>query len=171
MNHRLHPAVLLLLGNIILVTMVAQANHYLAAWQLHLWLGGLLVTPAALSARHRAGAAVVFLTGLAMDATSPVACGTQALVLLAGHALVYTWRDRLARSEATAQAMAALTANLVTFLLLAVAESFTAPRPGGALGRLLADLVASQLVLALVAPWFCALQARLLAPAGGRDAN
>jgi rod shape-determining protein MreD len=129
----------------------------------------LLVAPAALTARHRAGATVVFLTGLAMDATSPVAFGTQALVLLAGHALVYTWRDRLARGEAAAQTLAALTANLVTFLLLAVAESFATPRPGGASGRLLADLIASQLVLALVAPWFCALQGPLPAPRGGRS--
>jgi rod shape-determining protein MreD len=171
MNRLNRPATVLLLGNVILVTMVAQANHYLAPWQLHLWLGGLLVTPAALTARHRAGAIAVFLTGLAMDATSPVAFGTQALVLLAGHALVYTWRDRLARGEATAQTLAALMANLVTFLLLAVAESFAAARPGGVLGRLLADLVASQLVLMLVAPWFCALQSRLFAPARGRGSD
>src|SRR5476649_219504 len=99
MNRLRHPTVLLLFGNFLLLTAVAQANHYLAPWQLHLWLGGLLATPAALTARPRAGALAVFLTGLAMDATTPVAFGTQALVLLAGHALVSTWRDRLARSE------------------------------------------------------------------------
>ncbi len=167
MNRRRQSAVRLLVGNFILVTIVAQANHYLAPWQVHLGLGGLLVTPAALTARHRAGGIAVFLTGLAMDATSPALFGAQALVLLAGHALVYTWRDRLARGETSTQVLAAFTANLVTFLVLAGIEARATPWTGSLPGHLLADLVASQLALVLVAPWFCALQSPRPAPAGG----
>jgi rod shape-determining protein MreD len=169
MNGARHPILRLLFGNLILLTVAAQSNHYLARWQVHLWLGGLLVAPAALSVRHRAGAWAVFLAGLALDATTPVPFGTQALVLLAGHALAYTWRDRLARSEASSQVMAAFTLNLGAFLVLAVVEAWTAPRVAGQFGRLLADLFASQLALILIGPWFCALQGCLLNPTGRRE--
>ena len=63
--------------------------------------------------------------------------------------------------------------NLATFLafavILAVARSVEGAGPGGArTGRLVADLLASQLALALVTPWFFALQERLLTLAGAR---
>ena len=57
MSHASRQTLALLLGNALLVFLAAQADHALAGWQLRLWLGGLLLAPAALLARHRAGAA------------------------------------------------------------------------------------------------------------------
>jgi hypothetical protein len=148
----------LLLGNAVLVAVAAQANHALAGWQLRLWVGGAIVAPAALLAGHRAGAAAVFLTGLALDARAPVPFGAHALALLAAHAALFTVRDRLARDVTPVRVAAALLANLAAFLAFAVVA------PGDARGgRLIADLLFSQLAVAAVTPWFFALQDRLLA--------
>jgi hypothetical protein len=148
------------LGNYVLLVIVALANHALAPWQMRLWLGGLLVAPAALNVGFRAGATAAFLSGLAIDALAPVWFGSHALLLLAAHAVLYSVRDRVARAATAVAVVAALFANLGLFLLLAF---FFA---GGAAGRLLADLLISQAALALVAPWFFAFQLRALALAG-----
>jgi hypothetical protein len=164
MNRGLRQSVVLLLGNLLLCVLIAQANHDLAPWQMRLWLGGLLLAPAALIGDYLPGAAAVFVTGLALDAVAPVWFGLQAFVLLAGHATLFSVRGRFARDDTTARVISALLANLATFLVLSLFAGLShpsAPAPG--VGRLLADLAASQLVLAVVTPWFFAAQERLLA--------
>jgi cell shape-determining protein MreD len=148
----------LLLGNAILVTVVAQTNHALASWQLRLWLGGAVVAPAALLVGHRAGVVAVFLTGLALDARAPVLFGAQALALLAAHAALFSMRDRLAREATPVRVAAALLTNLAAFL------AFAAAAPSGTHGgRLITDLILSQFAVAALTPWAFALQDRLLA--------
>jgi rod shape-determining protein MreD len=154
----------LLLGNYLLIVIVAQANHSLAPWQMRLALGGLLVAPAALNLGFRAGATVAFVSGLALDANAPVWFGTQALLLLAAQATLYSARDRLARGETTVEVVASLLTNLGLYLALALFAGGAAADQNG--WRILTDLVVSQLVLALVAPWFFAFQIRMLELAG-----
>jgi len=54
----------------------------------------------------------------------------------------------------------ALLSNLFIFLALSFLLVRDNPRPGEAWLRLFLDLLVSQVVIALVAPWFLALQAR-----------
>ena len=151
----------LLLGNAILCLVVAQANHGLAGWQLHLWPGGLLVATAALQAGPGAGTTAVFVAGLALDAVAPVPFGTQAFVLLTGHTALFSLRRRLAHKATPVRVAVAGLACGVTLLAFMIAVAVAGLGRAG-VGRVLADLVVSLGVTALVAPWFFALQGRLL---------
>jgi len=167
MSHASRQTLALLLSNALLVLLAAQANDALAGGQLRLWIGGLLVAPAALLAGHRAGATAVFLTGLALDAGTPAPFGAHALVLLAAHAALFTVRDRLARDTTAVRVVTALLANLGVFVALALVLAVAGPaRPGA--GRVLAELLISQSAVAVAAPWFFALSEQLCALFGAR---
>jgi rod shape-determining protein MreD len=60
----------------------------------------------------------------------------------------------------------ALLANLGIFIALSLLLLARAPLPFGVWPRLLINLLCSQAFLALIAPWFFALQSRTLALAG-----
>lgn len=153
---------------LLLVLLLGQLNHYLSVWQLHVWCGGLLVTFAALQLGYRTGAAACFISGLLLDAGLPLAFGTQGILFLAAHAIIFNIRSRAPRGEAIVGVVIALIANLGLFLVLGFLRIDHAAHPAGAWLRAFADLLASQLVIALIAPWFFSLQARLLA-LGGTD--
>ncbi len=168
MTRRRRQILALLLGNYLLIAVTSQVNHAFSPWQLRLSLGGLLVAPATLSVGFRAGATVAFLTGLLLDATAPVWFGTHALLLLAAHAVLYSQRSGLAREETVVAVVAALLANLGIWLALAFFLGASLSLPGSAAVRLLAELGCSQIVLALIGPWFFSLQVRLLTMAGAK---
>jgi rod shape-determining protein MreD len=65
----------------------------------------------------------------------------------------------------------ALLANVALFLVLSLARARHVPAGATAWPRMLSDLVWSQAVLALVAPWFFALQLRTLELAGAQPAR
>jgi rod shape-determining protein MreD len=159
MNRR---ALLLVLASLLLATLLGELNHYLGAWQLHVWCGGLFVAFAALRLDFRTGATAAFLAGLLFDAHAPVAFGTQALLFLAAHAVIFNARARAPREVTLVGVIIALLANLALFLALSFLRIGASPAPGETWMRDFADLLVSQAVIALVAPWFFALQARLL---------
>lgn len=147
---------------LVLWLLVSQANHYLARWQVYLWIGGLFVTFAGLRLAPQEGFGASFLAGLLLDAVSPVPLGLQAFLFGITHLILVRLRHRLAVEETVVAVSVALLANLGLFL----AFSFLRLRdlvPAGSAGvRLLADLAVSQCVLALLAPWYFALQQRAL---------
>lgn len=149
----------------LLWAIVAEVNHALTGVQLYLWIGGLFVTYAALALPLRSGLAASLLGGLLLDAAAPIAFGTHALLFAAAHAFIFNLRDRLPRDETTARVVVALFANLALFLVFSFLHIGRVPTPALVWPRLVADLVVSQLFLTLIAPWFFALQARLLAAA------
>jgi rod shape-determining protein MreD len=153
---------LLAAAALLLHALLGLLNHLIAPWQVQVWCGGLLVPLAALYLSHPAGATGVFLAGLLWDAPTPMPFGTQALLLLAAHAVVYHLRDRFPRAGLATPVVIALVVNLALFLQISFLRAELAPRPTSAWGRLLVDLFASQLVLALIGPWFFAVQARWL---------
>ena len=110
----------------------------------------------------RDGIAAVMLAGLVCDASAPVRVGTHLLLFAAAHAVVFNIRDRLPRDETVARVIVALLLNLGLFLALSFALIGRGPAPGAVWPRLILDLVCSQVFIALVAPWFFALQARVL---------
>ena len=60
----------------------------------------------------------------------------------------------------------ALLVNLALFLALSFALVGRGPAPGAVWPRLILDLACSQVFLAIIAPWFFALQARSLVLTG-----
>jgi len=157
---------ILTFASLLLTLLLGQLNHYLAIWQLHVWCGGLFVTFVALRLGYRTGATVAFIAGLLLDAGEPVAFGTQALLFLAAHAVVFTIRARAPREETIVGVFVALLANLGLFLALGFLRIDTAVEPARAWMRSFADLLVSQITLAMIAPWFFAIQERLLLAVG-----
>lgn len=146
---------------LLLWALVAELNHALSP--LHVWIfaGGLYVGQVALRQSQRSGLALALLAGGVCDASTPVAFGTHALLFAAAQLVLFRLRDRIPREDALAATLVALFTNFALFLLLAFTQGHLAP--AGAWPRLLADLVCSQIFVALVTPWFFALQARAVA--------
>ena len=146
----------------VLWALVSELNHALTGWGIYLWLGGLYVTQAALDLPLRSGIAGSLLAGMLFDALAPVAFGTHALWFAAGHAAIFHLRDRVPRDETAARVVVALFANLALFLVFSFVHSRHLPDPGAVWPRILLDLLCSQLVIAVAAPWFFALQKHML---------
>ena len=147
---------------LVLWALVAQLNHELAAVHVYLFVGGLVVTVSALVLPLRSGLAGSFCGGLVFDSVTPVAFGTHALLFATAHAFVFHLRDRLPRDDTTGRVVIALCCNLAVFLGFSFLQISRSAAPATAWPRLIADLIASQLFLALVAPWFFALQRQVL---------
>lgn len=161
-------SLLLLAASLLLGVVLSQINHYLADWQMSVWCGGLFVACLGLRLPYRTGAVVAFVAGLLLDANAPVAFGTQGILLLAGHALVFTLRARAPRDDTLVGVMIALITNLALFLALGFARIGNSPLPAETWMRSFADLLLSQLLIALIGPWYFAVQKRLL-QLGGAD--
>lgn len=149
-----------------LVTLLGQLNHGLSAFAVTLSAPGLLVAFAALRLSLKPGLLVALLTGLWLDAVSPVPFGQHALLLGLAFCMLHRVRARLPREEALVGVLAAIFINLALCIVLASARINDLPDPASGALRLLVDLVASQLATALLGPWFLALQARALQLAG-----
>ncbi len=149
-----------------LVTLLGQLNHGLSTFAVTLSAPGLLVAFAALRLSLKPGLLVALLTGLWLDAVSPVPFGQHALLLGLAFCMLHRVRARLPREEALVGVVAAIFINLGLCIVLASARINDLPDPASGALRLLVDLVASQLATALLGPWFLALQTRALSLAG-----
>lgn len=134
-------------------------NHALSAWHVYLSVAGLFVTFGALVLPLRDGLVATVLAGLLLDATTPADPGTHLLLLAAAHVVIFHLRSRIPRADTIARVVVALLANLALFLGFSFLQITRSPAPAAAWPRLIADLLASQVFLILVAPWFFALQA------------
>lgn len=153
----------LFLTQVLLRVLVGQANHALASCHAHLFLAALFVLLPTLTLSFREGLWLAFLGGLLCDAGAPVAFGLHAFLFSSAHVLLFRLRDRVPRDQTLGLVVIALFLNLALFLVFSFIEVASLPGGGALWPRLLLDLVWSQLVLALVAPWFVALQERALA--------
>ncbi len=156
------PAVLFT-ALLLLWAMVAELNHALSEFHLHIFVGGLFVVFAALTQPLRSGLAATLLAGLVCDANTPVTFGTHLLLFAAAHVTVFRVRDRVPRADNIAATLVVLFTNFALFLLFSFTQLPSSPAPAAVWPRLIADLVASQLLLALITPWFLALQERAVA--------
>jgi hypothetical protein len=174
---RYDPRWLIVFGaNLLLWWLLGLVNHYLAGISLHCYVGGLFVVYAALRLDYRHGLAAVLLTGLLIDAAAPVPYGTSMMLLGLVHATLIYGRRRFPREGAVFGIVVAMFANLFLFIVLSFLLAGGNPRPGAAWLRLFVDLLASQLLLVVVTPWFLALQDRAMAliavhPETGRRLN
>lgn len=163
MLHKYDPRWLIVfLANLLLWWLVSLANNYLATSAVHFYVGGLFVVYSALRLDHRNGLIAIVLTGLMIDATGPVPYGTSMLLLGFVHATLLYGRRRFPREGALFGIVVALFANLFLIIALSFLLVGANPRPGSAWLRIFVDLLASQLLLAILTPWFLALQDRAM---------
>jgi hypothetical protein len=162
-------AIVLFLPALFLWELVAQCNHALAAAHVYLYVPALFVAYAALILPLYPGLGATLLAGLLCDAHAPVALGTHPLLLGLAHTAVFQVRERLPRDHTVGRVAIAVLLNLALFLAFSFTQIGDAPAPAALWPRLLADLAGSQIFLALVAPWFFALQARTLQLFGGEE--
>ena len=158
---------ILVSASLLLALLLGQLNHHLATWQVHVWCGGLFIAFAGLRMAYGAGATAAFLAGLLLDANAPIAFGTQGFLFLAAHAVVFTLRARAPRGEVAVGVVVSLLANLGLFLAMGFLRIDAGGESARSWMRSFADLLFSQVVLALIAPWFFALQQRMLEPTAG----
>ena len=158
------------LANLVLWWLVGLANHYLARVNLpligpssfYLYVGGLLVAYAALRLDPKHGLIATILTALLLDAVEPVPFGTSLFLFTLVHVTVLYGRHRFPREGAVFAVVVALLVNLFLFIGLSFLLVGANPRPGNAWLRIFMDLLCSQAVITLIAPWFIALQDRAM---------
>jgi cell shape-determining protein MreD len=164
-------AVALFLTLYLLRALIAEANNALSGAHIWLFAGGLYVAYSALMLSFRQGLAATVLGGLLCDALAPVAFGTHVALFATAHAVVFAVRERLQRDETAVRVTVALLVNLAFFLTLSFARLRLVPSGATAFPRMLSDLVCSEVALALIAPWFFALQIRTLELARAQPAR
>ena len=153
-------------SNLLLLWLGGLANHYLAhfsfLWIEHctvtIYLGGLLVTYAALRLDSRHGWISTLLTGLAADSYSALPFGTSLVLFGLIYAVMLHGRQRFPREELMFAIVVALLANLFLFIAISFLLVGTNPRPAGAWIRIFFDLLASQIAIVLLTSWFLSLQ-------------
>ena len=150
------------LANLLLWWLTGLANHYGADHAVYFYLGGLLITYAALRLDPKQGLIATLLTGLMVDALEPVPFGTSLILFSVIHLTVLYGRKRFPREGAVFGIVVALLANLFLFIALSFLLVGAGPRPASAWLRIFGDLFFSQLAIFLVAPWFLALQDRAM---------
>jgi rod shape-determining protein MreD len=142
----------------ILWTSVCQINHTLSPLHLSVFVGGLLVAFSALRLGFREGWWCSLLIGLVMDSSAAVYFGFHALIFAIAHTMIYNFRGRFPREETAFGLIVALIANIALFLMITFALIHRSPAPPAMIPRLICDLLASELLILIVAPWFFALQ-------------
>lgn len=153
-------------SNLLLLGLCGMANHYLAhfsfLWLEHcsvsLYLGGLLVTYAALRLDSRHGWASTLLTGLAADSYSALPFGTSLVLFGLIYAVMLHGRQRFPREELAFAIVVALLANLFLFIAISFLMIGRHPHPAGAWIRIFFDLLASQIAVVVLTGWFMSLQ-------------
>jgi rod shape-determining protein MreD len=155
----------------LLHALIAEANNLLSGAHVWLFAGGLYVAYSALMLPFRQGLAATILGGLLCDSLAPVAFGTHAALFATAHLVVYGVRERLQRDGTAVRVAVSLLVNLAFFLALTSARLRLVPATAAVLPRMLSDLAWSEAALALIAPWFFALQVRTLELARAQPAR
>lgn len=155
-------AVALFLTTYLLRGLVAEVNSALSGMHIWLFAGGLFVAYSALMMPFREGFTASVLGGMLCDSVTPVVFGTHTALFAVAHAVVYNARERLQRDETLVRVFVALLLNVALFLAITFARIRVAHEAAAAWPRILSDLAWSEAALALIAPWFFALQVRTL---------
>lgn len=160
------PSLIVLACCMVLWVCVGQLNHYLAPIHLSVFAGGLLVTFPALRLEFRIGWWTSLLVGLLIDSSTAVAFGFHGLLFVAAHVGIFNLRGRFPREENVFGVVVALLANLTLFLVITGSLIHRSPTPFEMLPRFSLDLLASEVLVLIAAPWFFALQERSLEVGG-----
>lgn len=162
---------ILFLTQLLLWTIVGQINHALTDVRVYVFVAALFIAHATLWHPWRTGLLTAMLGGLLCDATSPVAFGTHMVLFTAAHVATFHLRERLPREDPVGLIVIVLLVNFGLFVVFSLTQIGRSPVPGPMAIRLLVDLACSQVLLAVITPWFFALQTRALALAGATREN
>jgi hypothetical protein len=146
----------------LLWSVVTELNHLLSSWHLYLWVGGLFILYPALALPLRDGLVATLMGGLLCDATTGARFGLHTLLFAAAHIVIFNLRDRIPRDETAGRVVIALFGNLGLFLVFSFLQVARFPDATAVWPRIICDLICSQIFLALITPWFVALQVRVL---------
>lgn len=148
---------------LILWGVVAELNHALSGFRVYVFAGSLFVSFAAVTQPWRVGLTSAIIGGLMCDANSPVLFGTHVLLFAVAHVTLANIRDRVPRDDAIAATVLTLLTNLALFLVFSFTQIHGSPAAPTLWPRLLMDLLCSQIFIAVVTPWFFALQNQAIA--------
>lgn len=155
------PLVVIVCG-VLLWAVTAQINHYLAVWHLNLFTGGLMIAYPALRFRSRLVWRIALPLGLLVDAASAVPFGMHALLFIIAGVVIHRMRGRNPRADTMFGVFVATVANAAMFAAIAIAFAIRGPVQIGVVWTLAANLFLSGVFVALIAPWFFALQTHAL---------
>lgn len=158
--------VVVLLANLLLIWLIGEANHYLAPFAVHVYLGGLFLTFGILRLQLRQSFLANGATALVLDAMNPLPFGTTFLLLMICHTIVFSIRGQFDRESLRSSLLVALSLNVVLMIALGVITGGRLPDPSIHWGRIVADSTVSLAAVLIVGPWFLALQKSSLASIG-----
>lgn len=147
---------------LVLMLVTRELNHAFSGAALSVFAWGLPVAFAALRLDFTSGWRSVVLLGLMTDALAPVPFGTHAVIFLSLFVLIYRTRQRVPRDETLVGVVYAVVATVIIYLTLSLALVWHAPLPGRQVGRLFSEAGLSALLVALLGPWFLALNEHAL---------
>jgi len=149
-------------GNLLLMYLSVQANHYLAAIPASVFLFGLPIGFAALRLSLGQGLTAAAVTGLFYDTLTPFPLGIALIFFSTTFTVIYTVRSRFHREEAFSSVIVVLLANLFLFAAFSAVATTTTGSPGHP-ARLITDLLISQVLIATICGWFFSFQMAILA--------
>jgi rod shape-determining protein MreD len=149
-------------GNFILILLTTQLNHYLSSLSLYLFLLGLPISFAGLSLSLRNGIISTAITGLLIDAITPLPYGIHFILCLTSFTIIYVIRSRIPSKENIATIIVTLLTNLVLFFAVTCYVYLSGFNSSFSPLHIVSDLIASQLVLIFITHWFFAFQPALL---------
>ncbi len=152
--------------NALIWTIQSQLNHYIAPWNLTVFIGGLCVAFASLRLTPREGRQALLLTGFWFDAAAPVPFGFHAFLFLLSHTILISVRSRVARDEPLVGVLVSVLVNLGVIIALSAALLHRNPAPLEMWPRLIADSLASFCLIVLLGPWAFSFQEQLLQISG-----
>ncbi|HLS27854.1 MAG TPA: hypothetical protein VK041_04335 [Opitutales bacterium] len=154
---------LVLLANLLMIALVAEINHYLAIFSVHIFLGGLLLAFGVLRLRLRQGLIANGITALVLDSLNPLPFGQTFFLLLTCHTIVFSLRGHLPRENIRSGTLIAAGMNLAIFLTLTLLNIGGQLNNSSYWQRIFVDGTISTFALFLIAPWFLSLQKTALA--------
>lgn len=144
--------------NVLLAFLLEQVNHTLTSVSLFLYLGGLYIVFPLRALTFPMGLLCIFITGLWIDAKSPVPFGASALLLSFSFTLAYTLRQYASRNLPLLPLAFYLNLlHLLVFLFWLRTEQALAVY----CLRGLCDLLLSSVTFVLIGKWFYRLQTEL----------
>ena len=159
------------LGSLALWFLMGELNHWVAPWQISFYLAGLFLTFGFIRLPLQQGLLHTSAIALWLDASSPHPLGLGLFLFLFLHLTIYSMRYRFPSDETSWNVFIAFLVNLIAFLTLSLWHAGGHPSHSLYWLRCLSDLLASQILLILLAPWFFALQQALaqIGPWSRRD--
>lgn len=155
---------IIMAANAVLLFLLTWVNQSFAIWSISLYLPAAFVLLTAIHGNNRVAFATALVTGLFIDALSPLPYFSQTFILVLCTTILMGLRQRIRAGsilQATAIGVAANTLAFCALTLLVLYFSLlTIDLPS--ILRIVTDLALSQIAFLAVTPWFLEFQKSLL---------